>query len=32
MLTVAVVGAGMAGLTCGRMLQTAGYEVTWFEK
>ena len=32
MMTVAVIGAGMAGLTCGRMLQAAGYEVTWFEK
>lgn len=32
MMTVAVVGAGMAGLICGRVLQGAGYDVTWFEK
>ena len=31
-MTVAVIGAGMAGLTCGRVLQADGYDVTWFEK
>ncbi|MEM7795421.1 MAG: FAD-dependent oxidoreductase [Cyanobacteria bacterium P01_C01_bin.118] len=32
MVTIAIVGAGMAGLTCGRILQTAGHQVVWFEK
>lgn len=32
MATVAVVGAGLAGLACGRRLQAAGHRVTWFEK
>jgi len=29
---IAVVGAGMAGITCARTLQQAGHQVTVFEK
>ncbi|MEO0867077.1 MAG: FAD-dependent oxidoreductase [Cyanobacteria bacterium J06642_11] len=32
MATIAIVGAGIAGLTCGKMLQTAGHHVIWVEK
>ncbi|MEM9807249.1 MAG: FAD-dependent oxidoreductase [Cyanobacteria bacterium P01_D01_bin.56] len=32
MATVAVVGAGIAGLTCGHRLQTAEHQVIWLEK
>ncbi|MEM6254052.1 MAG: FAD-dependent oxidoreductase [Cyanobacteria bacterium P01_D01_bin.156] len=32
MATIAVVGAGIAGLTCGQRLRTAGHEVIWLEK
>lgn len=32
MATVAVVGAGIAGLTCGQKLQTAKHQVIWLEK
>lgn len=32
MATVAIVGAGIAGLACGRRLQAAGHQVTWLEK
>ncbi len=30
--TVAIVGAGMAGLVCGRQLQALGHQVIWLEK
>ena len=32
MATVAVVGAGLAGLSCGLRLQTLGHRVIWLEK
>ena len=32
MVTVAIVGAGIAGLVCGRSLQAAGHTVFWLEK
>ncbi|MEM1251466.1 MAG: FAD-dependent oxidoreductase [Cyanobacteria bacterium P01_H01_bin.21] len=32
MVTVAIVGAGVAGLTCGLALQTSGHRVIWLEK
>lgn len=32
MVSIAIIGAGIAGLTCGRMLQAAGHRVVWFEK
>lgn len=32
MATIIIVGAGMAGLTCGRRLQAAGHQVVWLEK
>ena len=32
MVTVAIIGAGIAGLSCGLTLQAAGHQVIWFEK
>ena len=32
MATVAIVGAGVAGLSCGLTLQAAGHQVIWLEK
>lgn len=31
-MKVAIIGAGLAGLRCGQLLQAAGVDVSWFEK
>jgi hypothetical protein len=32
MKRIAIIGAGLAGLTCGKALQQAGHDVVIFEK